>query len=304
MHPHISGDASVVRRLLDGSAACPLLLILPGLLRGAHGAGVVVALHKLGLAKKFRWVVGVSTGAAIGGYFLAGEEQTRIGSSIYYEECLTDKFLNLRRWPMADIGWLIRDVMGQGPKRLDCEAIRRHPTEFFVGLTTRRGKPLIVDAKGIELSAIEGSMALPGAYGVQPVVGGIPVTDGGLSVPFAVAEVVRQFVPSDVLVLPNQWRSVRRLSVGEAIISSLAFEAGAHIGRLALSRRRRFSQGVDEVERRGGQFGNTRVAILWPPRIPIGALERDSQRVRRAVALSARRTLSIFGSSHREVRLL
>ena len=44
-----------------------VLLILSGANLGAYGAGAAIALHLLGLADVFDVVVGVSTGAAIGG---------------------------------------------------------------------------------------------------------------------------------------------------------------------------------------------------------------------------------------------
>src|SRR3989344_37330 len=72
------------------------LLILSGANLGAYGNGATIALHLLGLSDIFDIVVGVSTGAGIGGYFLAGEKQAFLSASIYYTEFSGTRFINYR----------------------------------------------------------------------------------------------------------------------------------------------------------------------------------------------------------------
>ena len=143
----------------------PALLICGGGMRGVYGAGVVMALHQLGLADCFDVVVGISTGAAIGGYFLAGEEQSQLGTSIYYNECLNG-FINFWRWPIIDIDYLEK-VFRDGPKKLNDETILKHRSKFFVGVTDwDTGEGCFLEAGRVPdpITAIKASLAVTELY--------------------------------------------------------------------------------------------------------------------------------------------
>ena len=92
------------KELLDSSdpqheTIKPLLLILGGGNLGVYSAAACYALQILGLGNVFDTVVGISTGAWVGGYFLAGREQIKIGASIYYEDLASPEYITLKTFP-------------------------------------------------------------------------------------------------------------------------------------------------------------------------------------------------------------
>src|SRR3989344_8327423 len=182
------------------------LVICGGAMRGAYGAGAVVAFHRLGLANCFDVVVGISTGTAIASYFLAGEEQTLLGTAIYYEECLNG-FISFQRWPIADVDHIER-VMRSGRKKLDIDAIRRHRSQFFVGATDwKNGEGHFLDvkcAKPEPLAAIKASFAITALYRKPVLVNGQMFTDGSTALPFPAKKVLQTFSPTDTLIIANR----------------------------------------------------------------------------------------------------
>lgn len=233
----------------------PTLLVCGGAMRGAYGAGVAIALHRLGLADCFDVVIGISTGAAIASYFLAGEEQTLLGTAIYYQECLNN-FISFRRWPVVDIDYIER-VMRAGPKKLDVAAVIRHRSQFFVGVTDwTAGKGSFIDVKKARpepLLAIKASMAITALYRKPVAVNGQSFTDGSTSMSFPTKEVAERFDPTHMLVVAN-------CSKNEKLLASCA--------------------------------SNTEV--LWGPD-QIGRLTRDYDRLRIATKQGVLKTLAIFG---------
>jgi len=183
-----------------------LLMISGGGMRGAYGAGVCIALHHVGLSDCFDTVVGVSTGAAIGGYFLTGKAHAHRGTTIYYEECLAGFITRTMPIPRVDIDFL-ESVFRNGAKQLDLTALARSRSRFLVGVThydTGRGE--LIDAKSAQpdlIAAIKASLALTFAYRNAVSVNGNPYTDGGMSEPLPVEEAVRRFEPTDILVVSN-----------------------------------------------------------------------------------------------------
>jgi predicted patatin/cPLA2 family phospholipase len=168
------------------------LVICGGAMRGVFGAGAAIAFHRLGLASCFDVVVGISTGAAIASYFLAGEERGLLGTSIYYEECLNG-FISFRKWPVADIDYIER-TMRHGRKKLDIEAILAHRSQFYVGATDwDSGEGHFLDVKRAKpdpLAAIKASFAITELYRRPVVVNGKRFTDGSTAMPFPAKKVL------------------------------------------------------------------------------------------------------------------
>lgn len=251
----------------------PLLLILGGGMRGVYGAGQVCAFHKLGLDKVFHQVVGVSTGAAIGAYFLAGERQARLGTSLYYEECTTKSFIDIFRFrKIMDINYIIQQ-MSDGPKALDCDAIKRSPTEFYVEAELRSGECALIDVKtafpGV-LRALQASMSIPLFYGKGVIVNGEEMTDGSFC-KNPMWEAIDKFKPTDVLILPNISKKNEKQ---------------------ILETKRDICKFCPNVE------------ILWPSDISIGKITTDKRKLRSAVEDSARKTFEAFEQESEEIEFL
>ena len=279
------------------------LVICGGAMRGAYGAGVVVAFHRLGLANCFDVVVGISTGATIASYFLAGEEQTLLGTAIYYEECL-DGFINFRRWPIADADHIER-VMRSGRKKLDIDAIRKHRSQFFVGTTDwENGEAHFLDVKCAEpepLTAIKASFAITELYRRPVMVNGRNFTDGSTALPFPAKKALESFDPTDMFVIANcsQTNISTSPSWTRKVLTTL-FTTGLSPRVRALIAGRS-DLWIENLEYLRGHTAN--VGILWGPN-SIGGLTLDYQRLRSTVGEGARKTLAVFGQPELPFSLL
>lgn len=81
-------------------------------MRGVISAGMLWALEDLGLGNAFDAVYGSSAGAIAAAYFLGG--QAGLGTTIYYEDINSAKFIDLARplrgRPIVDLSFLLDDV--------------------------------------------------------------------------------------------------------------------------------------------------------------------------------------------------
>jgi len=194
----------------EGKKIRPLLLILGGGMQGPYGAGQVIALGRMGFRDKFDTVVGISAGAADAAYFLSANEesdkQTLLGTSLYYKELATKKFLNfLRLKQIMNVGYAV-GLMKEGEKALDTDAIIKGHSEFYVQATNSTTKePELINGKTAKqgvVQAIEASMALPWVYGKEIEVDDGKYVDGAFE-PVPIQKVIERFNPTDVLILPN-----------------------------------------------------------------------------------------------------
>lgn len=89
------------------------LVIEGGAMRGVISAGMVAGLECLGLLRVFDAVYGASAGAFNGAYFLAG--QAAFGTTIYYENLNTKKFINFWRLfqgkPVVDLDYVLKKIL-------------------------------------------------------------------------------------------------------------------------------------------------------------------------------------------------
>jgi predicted patatin/cPLA2 family phospholipase len=112
------------------------LVVEGGGMRGVVSGGMVTALEELGLQQVFDLVVGTSAGALAGAFFLAG--QSRMGTSIYYEDLTGREWLDYRRGvtkaPILAFDYLFEDLMG-GRKPLDWQAVIDSPTPLYAVAT-------------------------------------------------------------------------------------------------------------------------------------------------------------------------
>jgi predicted patatin/cPLA2 family phospholipase len=288
LHRKAAGDRSIR----------PLLLVLGGVMRGAYGAGGVIGLHRAGLGHAFDTVVGASTGAPTGSYFVAGEEQTKTRISIYYEEC-ADRgrgyypFISFRRfWNIFDVEWL-SSVFREGKKAIDVVAIRKSRTKLFYHVMNyHRGNFDFIDAKTAQpdlFAALRASMSVPGISG-QPIVVNHNAFLDALCDPFPLHGVIERFHPTDILVLPNiTFARSHRLSVSDVALAcaSLRYMKTGFV-RLAIGRARLFRESMEFAKR-----SEVNIGILWPPECGVRSLTNNPVVLKHAVEASERVTLDV-----------
>lgn len=281
-----------------------VLVILGGGMSGVCGAGSAHALHLLGLEDAFDVVVGVSTGAGIGAYFLCGLERGLLGLSIYYED-LPPRFIKYSRRPIADVDF-VEHVLRRGKKRLDVETVIRARSDFFVGVTDAEdGSNVLLDAKRAKpdiIAALKASMAMVGVYNKPVAVNDRLYVDGGVY-PFPIRWVMEMFAPTDILVLPNCSR--RRGENWEPTLIEKIFgflllrEAPEELRELCKTRYRRWQEGMQFFAALDG----VNKGILWTPD-DVGSFTRGPQKLRRAAEQAVVETLLVFGQPHKQFQLL
>jgi predicted acylesterase/phospholipase RssA len=261
----------------------------------------------MGLGNAFDAVVGISTGAPIGAYFLAGERQSLLGASIYYEECATPDFIDFsRRHTIVDIGYLWR-VMGSGRKALDTRAIQHHRSQFYISaMNWETQRVELIDVKTARpdsLAAVIATTALPGAYGKPVTVNGTRYSDGGI-LPPSTDELVRRFHPTDILVLPN--RGLLPPSGNVIKGADLLFAAvtlrhrSLHLAWLTAKRTAALRDWLYSLQ----QLHGVNVGILWPKDYGLRQLSQDSTQLKSAALGNALETLNRFGHPELNVELL
>lgn len=106
------------------------LVLFGGLMTGIRGAAAMIVLEELGLAHAFDYIYCASAGFLNASYLLSGG--TRAGTSLYYKEATTKKFLNFwRLWNIADIDYLIDDIVKE-KKQINVDNIWNSKTKVFL----------------------------------------------------------------------------------------------------------------------------------------------------------------------------
>lgn len=219
----------------------PLLLVLSGTQRGVYSGGGVTALERLGLTDAFKTVVGVSTGAPVVSYFLAG--QAELGTSIYYEENIGKEFINLRpnnyKENIVDVTWLCNEVFRKGNKKLNVEKILQNQTDIYFAVTDKNsGQGYLVDGKKIEdlVAGINASAAIPEMYKdkVFLKINGKKkrVVDGFVAFPFPVKQTVEKFNPTSILIFANRPKKIKINFLNKIGIAYIKFLLGDKLGGL------------------------------------------------------------------------
>lgn len=198
----------------DDSSLRPCILFLGGVMRGVYGGGGARALERAGLSEAFYAGVGVSTGAPALAYFLA--KQAGVGTSIYYEECTTWRFLRPFGHNITDISFLSDVWRGKkGEKKLDVYALQKNPTRSYALATPVAGgasRMLSYREEHDPIECIVAACSMSGLYHGTPMVHGVEYTDAAMADPFPIERLVEVFSPTSVLVIANRpkvWRDVR-----------------------------------------------------------------------------------------------
>jgi predicted patatin/cPLA2 family phospholipase len=178
------------------------LVIEGGAMRGVYSAGGVVALAWLGLSEAFDEVYATSAGVMNASYFLSN--QPFIGITVYYDSCTSRLFMNpLRFWKVLDIDYLFDQVVPTD-KPLDVEKVLRSRSKFFVALIDKStGQGLLVEKNETRaplLKLLKAALSMPVFYNRTVEIDGRPCMDGGLAIPFPLAEAIANGC-TDILVL-------------------------------------------------------------------------------------------------------
>lgn len=287
---------------MQHSTIRPLLLILGGGNLGVYSAAACYALQILGLGNVFDTVVGISTGAWVGGYYLAGREEIKIGTSIYYEDFASPEYITVKTFPYLMNASMIEGTTSCGRKKLDADAVEGARSNFFVGVTDMDGKGHFVETKKATpsfWSAMYASSATPLAYRKPCRVNGNLYVDGGIALAFPIKQVIKEFSPTDVLVLPNCPQDQKHIATfcERAFVKFFFRKFPSAVRDKTLLRHEDFLSGIE--------FANSthNVHVLWPPNMRIHALSRNPQKLRDAARASAKQTLVVFGKSDLEVEL-
>lgn len=107
------------------------LVLFGGLMTCVRGAGAMIALGDMGFVHAFDEIFSVSAGFANASWPLGGE--SRLGTSIYYEDLSGRKFINFwKPWKVADINWAI--YVAEQKKSPDVEKIWQAGTKLYTRL--------------------------------------------------------------------------------------------------------------------------------------------------------------------------
>ncbi len=279
-----------------------LLLILGGGNLGVNSAAACYALHLMGLGYAVDIVVGISTGAWVGAYHLAGLESIKTGNSIYYKPFASSKYISLKNFPFLMNASIIENTTSMGSKKLDINAVYRTTSDFFVGVTDINGTGHFLDVKKANpspWSALYASSAIPLAYKKPLKVNNGLYMDGGIALPFPIQKVMRDFSPTHVLVLPNCPQEKKHIATfTERIFVNLFLtHLTSVIKTKTLLRHQNFVKGID--------FANNaeNIHILWPPNMDIHELTRNPNKLRAAAEASVKHTLKEFGKPELQFEL-
>ncbi len=224
------------------TAIRPVLIVLGGGMRGVSGGGAACALNLLGLNQVFDMAIGASAGAPITAYFLAGTEQTYLGTSIFYDELRGRNFINLYNFSeIANIEWLGK-AFAEGSKKLDTQSVVAHRTPLFISFTDYiDGTEQLFSVKDHPDSVVEMlkiSSAIPFLYKRKMCFDGRQYLDG--SVAFSVrrtleSPLLQKVQPTDVLLITNTEQ--RKIHNPETeFVEHVAHYFSHHFERLLLRR--------------------------------------------------------------------
>jgi len=201
-----------------------IIIIEEGVMRGVFGAGVVTAFQEANIYPRVCSVYGSSAGAHDAAYFLA--QQTRLGSSIYYEDLLGDSFIAKRKiWryaravilskltgnrhvdPVANIDYLIE--VESRRKRIDVERIKSQPIDFFVRVfDIRECRWAHLDGKKDTLQALRASSSASPFYPHTVSIDGNEYIDGGTVRSKDFLKVVAAYSDKKILYVINHKKTV------------------------------------------------------------------------------------------------
>lgn len=276
------------------------LVVEGGAMRGTLSAGSLLALDAAGYRSTFDAAYATSAGGVNVAYFLSG--QGKLGITVYFDCINNRRFFNpLRFTKMVDVAYVYDHVIVEA-KPLDEEAVRRQPTDFFLGVTdAARGENVLLDVRTFPepiSRMLKASSALPILYNRTVELGGRRYVDGGVTTILPIFEAVAAGA-TDLLIIVTREKSYRNpphTGWGTALL--YAMMGRRYPGMMTahrqmadrLNRDRRVAVGEDRLP-------GVNVATLGPTaeEMIVGRTTIQRDRLVRGAHHMARRTLHLLG---------
>jgi len=289
------GDKSVIeaikekKHLMDADKEHghikPLLVIDGGLMKGAYSVGAGTVFEELGYTDVFTNVVGVSSGAPMAAYMLAG--QVRDSCSVLWEEFTSRKFINMWRfWNQVHTFYAAAVLRGVTGKGIDTDKVFAAPADIYIGVANfETGEPKLLRPTTGEdlLQAIQASILMPNVSNDKVMFENIRYADGGFTKPHILRSATDEIEATHVLVLTNQDQTVSSIPFLERFLNSTLFRLRMPPAlRFAAHERRRERHKVlkDMKDNYTHPY-----ALVWGNR-SIKSMERDPQKVKQVVEAS------------------
>ena len=285
-----------LRRRPEGARVA--LAIEGGGMRGAVSAGMVIAIHDLGLTDAFDFVFGASAGALNAVWLLSGNPAE--GLEPYADPTLIRQYIRrsnaLRGRPVVDTQHLVEVLYEKRlPLRFDAvlsHRVRLHPLATDVETGTAVDlEPTIHDRASLK-RALRASTALPLLAGPPVEIGGRRYLDAGLaeSIPFHAALAAGA---THVLVLRSRrpQDSERPSRVTRVVTGALLRRLGEPVRHRYLDRARRLAEDDALLDRH-----ESILSIRPPADSPrVSRLESDSGVVREGLEAGRQAALAVLG---------
>jgi predicted patatin/cPLA2 family phospholipase len=276
------------------------LLVAGGGMSGVFSGGVAIALHRLGLVDTFDSLIGISAGAAACAYFLS--EQPELGTSLYFEEFASKRFINpYRMTNMMDIDYLMAELRYGKP--VDVERIRSGRSRLLIGATgVQTGECALLDVTDEPMdivTAIAASCSLPGISAGSQCLDGVAYTDGVVSCGLPVAYARDQLQCTDLLIVLNApFTEVQPApSLAERlIVNILARKMPRAIRRGFATRNRLYDESAALIRSLSSPSSGVNVGVIAPSEGLVGPLTTDPVLLRLAAQQGATEAMRFFGS--------
>lgn len=281
--------------LKDDRKLC--LIIQGGGLRTSFAGGVMIVLEELGYADVFDCIYGVSAGSCCGAYLLS--HQTRLGTSIFYEDLPGFKFIQpWKPHQLINLNHLCDRLMKK-TKPLDVNRVIKAKTDLRIVLTeAKTGKYtyLSKDDVGFDLlPAIKAACTYPGAYFPLVKINGKKYLDGGAVKSLPVKEAIGEgftdllivtTTPGDYKRKPSSWyflffSGILVPLLGKATVKNL------------IKRLKSYNHEVREISSYPASFPNVNIRAI-SPEYYINSTERNAAILKKFAEHGERVALDIF----------
>lgn len=255
------------------------LIIQGGGLRTSFAGGVMIALEELGYADVFDCIYGVSAGSCCGAYLLS--HQTRLGTSIFYEDLPGFKFIQpWKPHQLINLNHLCDRLMKER-KPLDVGTVLKAKTDLRIVLTeAKTGKYTYLSKNDVGadlLPAIKAACTYPGAYFPLVKINGKRYLDGGAVKSLPLQEAVDEGF-TDLLIVTTTPKNYKRKSSSWYFLffsGILVPLLGKATVKNLVKRLRNYNHEVREIFNHHEIFPKVNMAII-SPEYYVRSTERNS----------------------------
>jgi predicted patatin/cPLA2 family phospholipase len=285
-----------------------LIIVMGGGMQGAYAAGQLRALQVMGYTEKNvtekDTLLGISVGAPMSAFALAGLEQGLMGMTYFYTVCASKAFINFLRFQkIIDVSVLDQNLRS-GALKLDVDSVKGHPCQFYVQAFNKSTKqPEFINAKEAKpdlVSAIHASVAIPVIYGETVIINDCLYSDGGFDDPLPIERAIKKFNPTHVLILPNRPFGRVEKSPFEDLGSKILPEGGI-LGLLKklLKNRKELRGSLDFI----ANTHNVKIGIAWPPDAGLSQFSQEKGKIKNSMKVAGKDLFKLFGEPEKVITL-